>query len=75
MCRVLIRATYVDPTISAINKTGTKHPQSPPLHIHFDQWESFLVTKGKICTISTYEARDAVHVRGDRVHHIEPWVP
>ncbi|KAJ4352544.1 uncharacterized protein N0V89_007893 [Didymosphaeria variabile] len=72
---VLIRATYVNPAVSALNKTGTKHPQSPPLHIHFDQWESFLMAKGKICTTSTYEAKEATHSRGDAVHHIAPYMP
>ncbi|PVI04006.1 hypothetical protein DM02DRAFT_586797 [Periconia macrospinosa] len=72
---VLIRATYANPDVHAINKTGKKHPQSPPLHIHFDQWESFLVARGKVCTTSTYRLTDAVHTQGDDVHHIAPWVP
>jgi hypothetical protein len=39
---VLLRATYVGEN----QALGKKHPQSPPLHLHFDQAESFIVVKG-----------------------------
>ncbi|KAF1978199.1 hypothetical protein BU23DRAFT_550272 [Bimuria novae-zelandiae CBS 107.79] len=72
---VLIRATYVNPAVKQMNKSERKHPQSPPLHLHFDQWESFAVASGKVCTIETYEAKDLVHVKEDGVHRVPPWVP
>jgi mannose-6-phosphate isomerase-like protein (cupin superfamily) len=41
---VLLRATYVGEK----QALGKKHPQSPPLHLHFDQSESFLVVQGAV---------------------------
>jgi hypothetical protein len=43
---VLMRATYS----LAAAKQGKQHPQSPPLHLHFEQVESFWVAKGLVGT-------------------------
>ncbi|KAL3466927.1 hypothetical protein BJX64DRAFT_274272 [Aspergillus heterothallicus] len=56
---VLLRATYRGG--HEATKLGKQHPQSPPLHIHFYQFESFLVEQGALGTTTTYEMVDTVH--------------
>ncbi|KAL4966689.1 uncharacterized protein BDV14DRAFT_198811 [Aspergillus stella-maris] len=56
---VLMRATYVGGHESL--KLGKQHPQAPPLHIHFAQWESFIIEKGAIGTTSTWDTIDTIH--------------
>ncbi|KAK5467854.1 hypothetical protein LTS15_000827 [Exophiala xenobiotica] len=57
--------------------------QSPPLHIHFQQSETFSVVRGSIGTTTTYSAIDTIHTPHDttttgaatKPHEIAPWVP
>ncbi|KAL4789499.1 hypothetical protein BDV19DRAFT_374022 [Aspergillus venezuelensis] len=56
---VLMRATYVGGHESL--KMGKQHPQAPPLHIHFAQWESFIIERGAIGTTSTWDTVDTIH--------------
>jgi hypothetical protein len=69
---VLIKATYV---ASDICKKGNKHPQTPPLHLHFDQSESFLVEKGKVGTTMGYDVKQRGWTKEDGVQEIKPWLP
>ncbi|OCK73577.1 hypothetical protein K432DRAFT_438272 [Lepidopterella palustris CBS 459.81] len=70
---VLMRATYLHD--HPLCKTGKAHPQSPPLHLHFDQSESFQVLSGKVGTTSTYDAVDQIWTAEDPPHQITPWTP
>ncbi|KAH8600766.1 hypothetical protein B0O99DRAFT_589656 [Bisporella sp. PMI_857] len=62
-------------------KNGKGHPQSPPLHIHFTQSETFVVLSGKIGTTSSptpgqiSKVRDQIHVPGEKPHEMVPWTP
>ncbi|KKK26318.1 hypothetical protein ARAM_001572 [Aspergillus rambellii] len=56
---VLMRATYVGGHDAT--KLGKAHPQTPPLHIHFHQAESFIVESGAIGTTTTYDVIDTIH--------------
>ncbi|KAL3456253.1 hypothetical protein BJX64DRAFT_271011 [Aspergillus heterothallicus] len=56
---VLMRATYKGG--HEFTKLGKKHPQAPPLHIHFSQIESFLVEAGAVGTTTTWDLVDTVH--------------
>ncbi|KAF2810503.1 uncharacterized protein BDZ99DRAFT_463077 [Mytilinidion resinicola] len=70
---VLMRATY--PHAHPSTKTGKAHPQSPPLHLHFDQSESFRVLSGAVGTTSTWGAVDRVWTAEDGEQEVKPWVP
>ncbi|KAL4862390.1 hypothetical protein BDV12DRAFT_207290 [Aspergillus spectabilis] len=56
---VLMRATYVGDHPSI--ELGKKHPQVPPMHVHFMQSESFIVEAGAIGTTTTYDLIDMIH--------------
>lgn len=53
--------------------------QSPPLHLHFQQSESFAVLSGQIGTVSSYSATDTIHTPVttgvSHPYEIRPWVP
>ncbi|KAK7900711.1 hypothetical protein LTR67_002995 [Exophiala xenobiotica] len=78
---VLMRATYKHD--HPLCKRGKSHAQSPPLHIHFQQSETFHVVCGSIGTTTTYSAIDTIHTPPDtttttgaaKPHEIAPWVP
>ncbi|KAL3481325.1 hypothetical protein BJX99DRAFT_243668 [Aspergillus californicus] len=55
---VLMRATYTGS--HEATKLGKKHPQAPPLHIHFEQSESVIVEAGMVGLTTTYDAIDTV---------------
>ncbi|KAL3487937.1 hypothetical protein BJX62DRAFT_212689 [Aspergillus germanicus] len=67
---VLMRATYKGG--HELVKLGKKHPQAPPLHIHFAQSESFIVEAGAVGTTSTYDAIDTVHTTKASYHQTVP---
>lgn len=66
-----MRTTY---TGSAQLK-GKSHSQSPPLHLHFDQSESFYVKTGIVGTTDGWDAKDRKWVGDSEVHEILPYVP
>jgi hypothetical protein len=68
---VLMRCTYL---LSSM-KAGKSHSQAPPLHLHFDQSETFLVTKGIIGTTTGWDVQDRAWTRENTPFEIEPWVP
>ncbi|KAH6618634.1 hypothetical protein C7974DRAFT_400527 [Boeremia exigua] len=68
---VLMRCTYHLPSASL----GKAHPQAPPLHLHFSQSETFLVTQGTVGTTTGYELTDTVWAAGMQPQEIVPWVP
>lgn len=68
-----MRATYVKD--HPLCKQGKKHPQSPPLHLHFDQSESFMCLRGKIGTTEGYTTTDRVVTPADGLHELAPWQP
>lgn len=70
---VLMRATYIH--THPLCKTGKAHPQSPPLHIHFDQSETFQVLSGKVGTTQTYDAVDRIWTAADAPQEVTPWTP
>jgi hypothetical protein len=70
-----MRCTYVSPTENPLNAKGRAHPQSPPLHLHFDQSESFLVAQGEVCTTEGYDVEERTWTPEDGVRLVEPWVP
>ena len=68
-----MRAIYI--ASSPLSKLGKKHPQSPPLHLHFDQSESFLIAQGKIGTTESWSATDHIWTKESGVREITPWLP
>jgi hypothetical protein len=70
-----MRATYINPHTNPLTALERKYPQSPPLHLHFDQAESFVVATGEICTTTGYEVKVETWRAGDGVQCVEPWVP
>lgn len=66
-----MRTTY----LGAAQRQGKSHPQSPPLHLHFDQSESFYVRQGKVGTTSGWDAHDEAWTQERGVHEIVPWEP
>lgn len=68
---VLMRCTYLHPASSQ----GKAHPQSPPLHLHFAQSETFLVAQGTVGTTTGYNVQDRAWTRADPPHEIPPWTP
>jgi hypothetical protein len=49
--------------------------QSPPLHLHFNQSETFQVIQGKIGTIREYSVTKEVHTPEDGPCEIKPYIP
>ncbi|KAH7122371.1 hypothetical protein B0J11DRAFT_336946 [Dendryphion nanum] len=68
-----MRARYLSQ--SPLLKLGKKHPQSPPLHLHFDQSETFLVASGRIGTTTSYSTIDRIWTPENAPHEIPPWEP
>lgn len=68
---VLMHARYVatHPEV----KLGKKYGQTPPLHLHFSQAESFIVLQGRIGTTTGWECRDRVWTSSNGVQTIEQW--
>ncbi|KAF2027518.1 hypothetical protein EK21DRAFT_71764 [Setomelanomma holmii] len=66
-----MRTTY----IGAAQRQSKSHPQSPPLHLHFDQSESFFVGQGEVGTTSGWDARDEKWTAEKSVHEIVAWEP
>lgn len=58
-------------------RRGKKYVQSPPLHLHFDQTESFAVLQGWVGTTTGYEMVDKIWDRENTrtPRSIEPWTP
>ncbi|KFY49255.1 hypothetical protein V495_00636 [Pseudogymnoascus sp. VKM F-4514 (FW-929)] len=70
---VLIRATYKHD--HPLCKQGKGHPQAPPLHLHFNQSETFQVLQGQVATVEGWSVATTVYTREDGPHEIKPWVP
>ena len=50
-------------------------PQTPPLHLHFDQAETFKVLRGKWGLTAGYEQRDIILTPSDEPYTIPTWLP
>ncbi|OAP63711.1 hypothetical protein AYL99_02938 [Fonsecaea erecta] len=74
---VLMRTTYKHD--HPLCKKGKGHPQSPPLHLHFQQYEAFSVLSGEVGTTTTYSRIDTIHnaqnTPDSNPHHVEPYLP
>lgn len=53
----------------------TNEIQRPPLHLHFNQSETFQVLQGQIATVEGFSVTNRVHTREDGPREIKPWVP
>jgi hypothetical protein len=49
--------------------------QTPPLHLHFSQSETFEVLQGKIATVEGWSVTKRIWTPEDEQHEIKPWVP
>ncbi|PMD30399.1 hypothetical protein L207DRAFT_592524 [Hyaloscypha variabilis F] len=70
---VLIRATFKHE--HPLCKNGADYPQRPPLHLHFNQSESFEVLQGKMAFVKGYSVTKKVYTPEDGPLEIKPWVP
>lgn len=68
---VLMRCSY----LSSGTHLGKTHPQAPPLHLHFSQSETFLVTQGSLGTTTGYDVTDTIWREGMAPQEIAPWTP
>jgi hypothetical protein len=66
-----MRTTYVAPS----HTLGKSHPQSPPLHLHFSQKESFYVKRGVVGTTEGWSARDCKWEGESEIAEIDTYVP
>jgi hypothetical protein len=66
-----MRTTYM----GAAKTKGKAHPQSPPLHLHFNQEGSFYVKSGTLGTTDGWDARDTKWVGESEVHEITAYTP
>ncbi|KAF2116528.1 hypothetical protein BDV96DRAFT_28095 [Lophiotrema nucula] len=69
---VLMKATYIYGPKSLLGKS---HGQSPPLHLHFAQSESFFVSSGLLGTTTTWDNVDKAFTPADGVQEFPPWMP
>ncbi|KAE9379686.1 hypothetical protein N431DRAFT_527040 [Stipitochalara longipes BDJ] len=69
----LIRATFKHE--NPLCKKGAGYPQAPPLHLHFNQSESFEVLQGKMTFVKGYSVTKKVYTPEDGRLEIKPWVP
>lgn len=70
---VLMRSRYI--SSHPDTQLGKKHAQTPPLHIHFSQAESFVVLQGRCGGTQGYDLVDRVWLKEDGVQTVPPWVP
>nr|POE54405.1 hypothetical protein CFP56_41344 [Quercus suber] len=71
LLRVTIKARH-----PLVSETNTKrHPQTPPLHIHFAQTETFQILQGKFGVEMGWDRRDYVLTPESGRVDIPPWVP
>ncbi|EXJ56785.1 hypothetical protein A1O7_07129 [Cladophialophora yegresii CBS 114405] len=83
-CFHILTLTSTPPTEDTRRKTNIRPPltacsQSPPLHLHFQQAESFIVLSGEVGTTTTYSLIDTIHTPQNtppsNPYHIAPWMP
>ena len=53
----------------------TEIVQVPPLHLHFDQSETFRVAQGSVGLTLGWEAKDQLFTKNDGAYCIKPWTP
>ncbi|KAK5119002.1 hypothetical protein LTR62_000213 [Meristemomyces frigidus] len=70
---VVIKVTFKGD--HANTKLGKRHPAAPPLHLHFEQSESFVVLSGRIGHTEGYDLIDHIFTPKDGVNEIRPWLP
>ena len=70
-----MRSTYK--ASHPLTASGKSHPQSPPLHLHFKQFESFRVLSGAIGTTEGYSLEDRINTPETTkiAHQIPPNIP
>jgi hypothetical protein len=54
---------------------GKKYPQVPPLHLHFDQTESFKVLQGAFGFTVGYDRKDIILTPESGTLHVPPMMP
>lgn len=70
---VLMRARYI--ASHTETQLGKKYAQTPPLHLHFSQAESFVVLQGRCGETQGYDLVDKVWTKGDGIQTVSQWVP
>ncbi|KAK3669206.1 hypothetical protein LTR78_010903 [Recurvomyces mirabilis] len=78
---VVIKVTFKGQ--HANTKLGKAHPaasldlpwRAPPLHLHFEQSESFVMLSGRLGNTMGWDAKDRVFTPADGVNEIPPWLP
>jgi hypothetical protein len=54
---------------------GKKNPQVPPLHLHFDQIETFKILQGAYGVTTGYDLKDTILTPDSPPFHITPMMP
>jgi hypothetical protein len=54
---------------------GKKNPQVPPLHLHFDQVETFKVLQGAYGFTTGYDLQDTILTPSSPPFHVPPMLP
>ncbi|SMR61156.1 unnamed protein product [Zymoseptoria tritici ST99CH_1E4] len=70
---LLMRARF--PAGHPLLKMGKDYPQAPPLHLHFDQTESFKVLQGAYGFTTGYDLKDHVITADSPPIHVRPMMP
>ncbi|CAK4031705.1 Hypothetical predicted protein [Lecanosticta acicola] len=72
-CSTLLRATYK--ANRPLLRKGKQHPQAPPLHLHFDQIETFKILQGVLAVTYGYEQQEVILTPENTPFSIEKMVP
>lgn len=69
----LMKARYVanHPEV----RLGKKYAQTPPLHMHFSQAETFVILQGRVGNTKGWNVRDRVFTAKDGIQSVEQWTP
>lgn len=66
---------WVKVCTSNVETKISDHSQAPPLHLHFDQSETFQIISGQVGTTTGWQIEDRIWTASDGAQEIKPWVP
>lgn len=56
-------------------RQGKKYAQTPPLHLHFSQIETFVILQGRLGNTKGWNVEDRVYTAKDGIQSVERWTP
>lgn len=71
----LIRTTFKGPHPLRTISNAKQHPLTPPMHLHFDQTETFQILQGRFGITLGWDAEEHILTPEDGPFDVPPWAP